>query len=88
MAPTDLAPFLGLGLFALVAFGGILALALFAFWLWMLVDCAQTPDSPASPNQRLIWILILVFTGWIGAIIYYFVERRARLDARRPPAIR
>ena len=68
----------GLGLFLLVAFGGLLALALFAFWLWMLIDCARAPDHPAAPNQRLIWILILVFTGWIGALIYFFVERRPR----------
>ena len=49
---------------------------LMAFWIWMLVDCA-TKESSAG-NDKIIWILIIVFTHWIGALIYFFVRRPER----------
>jgi hypothetical protein len=85
MAPEAIAFGFGLGFFLL--FGGItlLGLALTAFWIWMLVDCAQAPEKPGS-NDRVVWILVLVFTSWLGALIYYFAARQPRLAARRRPA--
>jgi hypothetical protein len=82
MAPEAIALGFGLGFFLL--FGGIalLSLALTAFWIWMLVDCAQAPEKPGS-NDRVIWILVLVFTSWLGALIYFFVARQPRLAAQR-----
>lgn len=47
--------------------GGLLAIALFAFWLWMLIDCVQ---REFEGNNKVIWILVIVLAGWIGAIIY------------------
>ena len=49
---------------------------LVAFWIWMLVDCAT--KEPSAGNDKLIWILIIVFAHWIGALIYYFVRRPER----------
>ncbi len=46
------------------------------FWIWMLVDCAT--KEPSAGNDKMIWILIIVFTHWIGALIYYFVRRPER----------
>lgn len=43
------------------------------FWIWMIVDCAQKKFK--NENDKIIWILIIVLTGVIGAIIYYFVAR-------------
>lgn len=51
-----------------------LSLSLFAFQIWMIVDCAQH-EPKMHDNQTLIWILVIIFTGWIGAAIYYFVRR-------------
>lgn len=78
---------IGLGFFVLIAFAILSGLALFAFWIWMLIDCAQAPEPPGESNHRLVWILILVFTGWIGALIYFFIVRQPRLASRRstPP---
>lgn len=45
------------------------------FWIWMIIDCAIRERDP----DRLIWIIIIVFTHFIGAAIYYFVRRPARL---------
>jgi len=44
------------------------------FWLWMLVDCAGR-NFP-GPNEKVIWILILILIGIIGAIAYYFIIKR------------
>lgn len=43
------------------------------FWIFMLVDCAKRNFK--KDNDKVVWILILVFTGIIGAIIYYFVVK-------------
>ncbi|MEM1356388.1 MAG: PLD nuclease N-terminal domain-containing protein [Planctomycetota bacterium] len=51
----------------------IFGLALLGFWIWMLIDCAQR-DFPGD-NDKLIWILVIVLAGAIGALIYYFVGR-------------
>jgi hypothetical protein len=51
-------------------------LALMVFWIWMLVDCAT--KEPSTGNDKIIWILIIVFTHWIGALIYFLVRRPER----------
>ncbi len=54
----------------------LIGLALMAFWIWMLIDCATKESSQG--NDKLIWILIIVFTHWIGALIYFLVRRPER----------
>ena len=49
------------------------------FWLWMLIDCLKRPDNMfkfGGNNAKLIWILVIIFTGFIGAVIYYFLIKR------------
>jgi hypothetical protein len=57
-----------------------LAVAVLAivFWIWMIVDCAT--NEPAEGNDKIIWILIIIFTHWIGALIYFLVRRPQRLQ--------
>jgi RsiW-degrading membrane proteinase PrsW (M82 family) len=52
-----------------LAFG----LLLFAFWIWMLVDAIKNPKL--NGNQKLIWVLVIVFLNWIGALVYFFAGR-------------
>ena len=54
----------------------LLALALMAFWIWMIVDCAT--KEPSEGNDKMVWILVIVLTNWIGALIYFFVRRPQR----------
>ena len=65
-------------IFPLFFFGAcainILGLAL---WIWMLIECA-TKETDEN-NQRLIWVLIVALTSWIGALIYLIVRRPARI---------
>jgi hypothetical protein len=71
---------LGLVAFAFVA-------TIFGFWIWMLIDCVKY--EPSEGNDKILWVLIIVFTHWIGALIYYFVRRPQRLKATaaQPPSI-
>lgn len=46
----------------------------FIFWIFMLVDCAKRNFKKDS--DKIIWILIVVLLGIIGAIVYYFVIKR------------
>ena len=47
-----------------------------AFWVWMLIDCA-TKESEQG-NTKLVWVIIIVFANFIGALIYYFARRPQR----------
>jgi hypothetical protein len=46
-----------------------------AFWIWMIIDCAQRDFR--KDNDKVIWILVLIFLGALGAIVYYFVVKRS-----------
>jgi hypothetical protein len=74
-AQPDVAVAGGMGIMAcgIIAVVAVLALASIAFWLWMLIDAITR--IPSGGNTKLIWILVLIFTGVIGALIYFFVQR-------------
>jgi hypothetical protein len=61
-------------------------------WILMLIDAVQRPvqEFPGTPddNTRLLWVLIIALTGFIGATVYYFMVRRPLGAAGRtvPPA--
>jgi len=60
--------------FILLALG--VAALCFAFWIWMLIECAT--KEPDTGNNKVVWILIIVFAHIIGALIYFFVRRPQR----------
>lgn len=41
------------------------------FWVMMLVDCAKRDF-----DDKLIWILIIIFTHFLGATLYYFIVKK------------
>lgn len=58
-----------------------LLIALIAFWIWMLVDCLK--NEPSTGNDKLIWVLIIVLLGGLGAVIYFLVRRPSRPPMQR-----
>ena len=62
----------------------LIGLGLFAFWVWMLVDCLTNQGLPGT--EKLVWVLVIVFTHFLGALIYLFVGRPKRNQAGLPPA--
>ena len=47
------------------------------FWVMMIIECATR--EPSDEKDKVIWMIIVVFTSWIGALIYYFVRRPERI---------
>jgi hypothetical protein len=74
------AKFVGFG-FGLFALFSLLMLAGSIFWIMMVVHAASKPIE-----NRAMWIVILIFTGIIGAIIYYFVVKRNFKEGVAPVA--
>lgn len=72
------------GAFGIMEFccAGIFGLLFLAFWIWMLVDCAV--HEPSEGNDKIVWILIIVFLGVLGAFVYLVARRpqRRRLTGR------
>lgn len=54
-------------------------LAPLALWVWMCVECAT--KEPKEGNERLIWILVILLGNCLGALIYFFARRPARIRA-------
>jgi uncharacterized membrane protein len=47
-----------------------------AFWIWMLLDCAL--NKGLKDRAKIIWMLCILFTHWVGALIYFFTGRLLR----------
>ena len=54
--------------------GAIIGIAILAFWVWALVDAIKNPRL--SDNERIIWIIVIVLTSWLGALIYLLAGRK------------
>ncbi|MCG8577411.1 MAG: PLD nuclease N-terminal domain-containing protein [Flavobacteriales bacterium] len=59
-------------------FIGIIALAIFAIWIKTIVEIVQ---SDFEGDNKLIWLLIVLFVGWVGLILYYTMGRQKRILA-------
>jgi hypothetical protein len=68
-----LAAITGLGLLCQIpmCIVGVVGLA---FTIWMIVDAAKRDDNVLPGKVK--WIILMVFTGWIGALIYFFARKR------------
>ena len=60
------------GLFMILVFGAI-ALAATVFWIWMLVHAIT--NKGLSDTEKIVWVLVIIFVHFIGALIYFFVGR-------------
>jgi phospholipase D-like protein len=43
------------------------------FWIWMLIHALT--NKGLRDMEKLIWVVVLVFTHFLGALIYFFVGR-------------
>ena len=63
-------------LFVLLAF--VMVIGGTVLWIWMIIDCAT--NEPSEGNDKVIWILIILLTHLIGALIYFLVRRPQRIS--------
>lgn len=58
---------IGMGFFEIIIL--VPLLALFPFWIWMIVDCVK---KEPSQGKRIAWIIVMgVFLGPFGAVLYF-----------------
>jgi len=53
--------------------GGAIAVALFAFWIWMLIDAIT--NKGLESTEKIVWVLVIIFLHALGALIYFLVGR-------------
>jgi hypothetical protein len=53
-----------------------IVLALFVFWIWMLVEAIQ--NKGLSEGEKIAWVLVIVFTHWLGALLYFLIGHPKR----------
>jgi hypothetical protein len=61
-------------LFVVVVFGIIGTI----FWIWTLIDVAT--KEPNEGSNKVVWILVIIFTHWLGALVYLVVRRPQRIE--------
>jgi hypothetical protein len=64
------------GVSLLVLLAVCLGLMIFGLWLWSLIHCVQ--NRFLSDNNRLIGILLIVFLGILGSLVYLFLPRESQ----------
>ena len=50
-------------------------------WVVFLIEVLRFETD--ENNTKLLWALVIIFTGWLGAVIYLFVRRPERLKTLR-----
>jgi hypothetical protein len=69
------------GLFGVWVVFVILLILASIFWLWMLITALV---NEPTPNDKILWFLVIFFLHFIGALIYFFVRYRAAPRAPSP----
>jgi len=50
--------------------------AMIGGWIYVLVDCLK--NEPSNGNDKIVWVLVTLLGGPMGALIYWFVRRPQR----------
>jgi len=53
----------------------LVALAIFAFWIWTIVDGIRNPLL--NDSKRILWVIIIVLLGILGSILYLLLAPRS-----------
>lgn len=64
-------------LLMLTIIGFTLMVSALVLWVWMLIDCLK--NEPSVGNDKVIWVLVIIFLSWFGALLYYLVRRPERI---------
>lgn len=82
---------ISMGLVALIA--ALVSLLFPVFWVWMLIEAVLRDEREypgATSNEKLLWVLILVFVQF-AAVFYWFmvhtkIRRGSIVSAQQPVA--
>jgi len=51
----------------------ILGLVILVFIILMIIDCVKRKFN--NDGEKIVWIILIVLTTWVGAIAYYIAVR-------------
>ena len=51
----------------------LIAIASTIFWIVEIIDVVRRDFT--EPNNKIIWLLVIIFLHFFGAILYYFVGK-------------
>ena len=43
------------------------------FWIWVLTDCLESKFK--DNNEKLMWVLVIIFLHVLGALLYYLIVK-------------
>jgi len=55
-------------------FLALIGVFLFIFWILMLVNAIT--NSRLSGTEKIVWVLVIIFLHFLGALIYFLVGRK------------
>jgi hypothetical protein len=44
------------------------------FWVFAIVDIVRRDFT--DPNMKIVWLIVVIFSHWIGSILYYAIGRQ------------
>ena len=56
----------------------VISVVFIGFWVWMLIDCIKNEPDNTGTNEKIIWVVVIALTGWVGGLIYLFARRPKR----------
>lgn len=74
---------IGIGILVIWGILALVALFISVFWIIALIDAARR-EFP-GPYDKVMWVLVIVFSHGVGALIYWLVGRPSGcLPGERP----
>lgn len=61
---------------------GLVFVVLLLFWIWALLDCIATDSAMCRNLPKLVWILLVLFLGPIGALVWLLLGRPEKASWR------
>jgi len=52
----------------------LIAIASTVFWIVEIIDVVRRDFI--EPNNKIIWLLVIIFLHFFGAILYYFIGKQ------------
>lgn len=58
-------------------------LLLIGLWVYTLFDCLRNEFE--GPNQKLIWIILIIFVPFLGPLMYLGLSKKGKVKRRFQP---
>ena len=69
----------------MMAMIGLMVVLSFGLLIYYIVDVVRNPKWVNQSNNKVLWVLVLIFGGSLGMIVYYFVEILKRPEVAPAP---